>query len=181
MRVKTLLYAGIALSLLGGTAGLTTNACARAGAAAQVQDNRDTDNPPTTADRVVPGDRVPDSYQQDQYVVTAWESHGLDNPPTGYRWLRNDRGGQYLLTSQRTGQVADTVNQAPRHDQADAPAQAQWAPGDQLSGADVDPRFVVVDWKGAGLPHPARGHHWVNVHHHYLLTSRQTGVISEVR
>ncbi len=179
MRVKPFLYAGIALSLLGGTAGLTTIACAQAGSAAQVQANRDADNPPTTADRVVPGDRVPDSYQQDQYVVTAWESFGLESPPTGYRWLRNDRGGQYLLTSQRTGQVADTVDQALRHDTADAPA--QWAAGDQLSGADLAPRFVVVDWKGAGLPRPARGYHWINIHHHYLLTSRQTGVISEVR
>ncbi len=173
--MKSLIYAGLALGLLGSTCALAQPAPAPAERHA-----------PDPASRLSPGDRVPDDYQQDAYVVTAWEDYDLQSPPHGYRWLRNDRGGQYLLTSQATGQIADTVNQAmpkpPHGSAADAgPPAMQWTRGDRLSGRYLDSRFTVADWHGAGLSRPARGYHWVNIDGHYMLTSTRTGAIRDIR
>ncbi len=284
--MKTLICAGLALSLLGGTSALAqsaygpdqtggqmspqmspqtnpqTNPTPQTPNAVAGHDRHDADNLPVGATRFSPGDRVPDDYQQDRHVVTAWQSYGLQSPPAGYRWLRDDRGGQFLLTSMATGQIADTADQAqargphdagagmadgPRHDgnwragaqwargdhapdtyrhddhvvadwqqrnlRAPAPgyswvrndngqyamidlnsglvadvvlqdryrADYAWARGEQLSGGYLDDRFTVTNWRDAGLPRPAHGYHWVNINHHYMLTSRRTGVIRDIR
>ena len=266
--MKTLIYAGFALSFLGGTSALAQSAYAPAQSGAAMAPQMGTmpqdrgavsahdRNSPDRANRLSRGDRVPDDYQHDQYVVAEWQSYGLESPPAGYRWLRDDNGGQYLLASATTGQIADTADQMRpagprpdglRHDgnpqsgmhwsrgdrvlDADrgddhvvgdwrernlaAPARGYiwirndggqyamvdrhsgvvanvvlqdryradyaWARGEQLSGGYLDDRFTVTDWQGAGLPRPARGSHWVNINHHYMLTSRRTGMISDIR
>ncbi len=277
--MKTLIYASLALSLLGGTSALAQTAYGptQTGAPMAPQSQvravgQDTGRDAVTntdhrdwkasdrASRFSPGDRVPDDYQRDQHVVTAWQSYGLQSPPAGYRWLRDDRGSQYLLTSMATGQIADTADQVPargphdagmadgprhdgnwragaqwargdhapdtyRHDdhvvadwqqrnlRAPAPgyswvrndngqyamvdlnsglvadvvlqdryrADYAWARGEQLSGGYLDDRFTVTNWRDAGLPRPAHGYHWVNINHHYMLTSRRTGVIRDIR
>jgi len=289
--MKTLIHAGFALSLLGGQSFLVQPALAQSSLAqstygpaqsggqmgAQIgvmppapdslagHDRRgpagSPDNSPDRATRLSPGDRVPDDYQQEPFVVSTWKTYGLESPPAGYRWLRDDRGGQYLLTSVTNGRIVDTVDQmrpdgprdpgmamvdGPRHDGnpqsgmhwsrgdhvpdanrgddhvvgdwrernlappargdtwirnesgqyamvdrhgmvADVVLQDRyrgdyaWSRGEQLSGGYLDARFTVTDWQGAGLPRPAHGSHWVNINHHYMLISRRTGVISDIR
>ncbi len=281
--MKTLIHAGFALSLLGGQSLLVQPALAQsaygpAQASGQMSPqigvmppapdsvaghdrHGPADSPanaPDRATRLSPGDRVPDDYQQDPYVVSAWQTYGLQSPPPGYRWLRDDRGGQYLLTSATSGRIVDTADQVRsngsrdpgpdglRHDGnpqsgihwsrgdrapdayrgddhvvgdwrernlappargytwirndggqyamvdrhgrvADVVMQDRyradyaWARGEQLSGGYLDARFTVTDLQGAGLPRPAHGSHWVNINHHYMLISRRTGVISDIR
>ena len=280
--MKTLIYAGLALSLLGATSALAQSAYVPAQSGGQMgapigvmppgpdgmagHDHHGPADSPDRATRLSPGDRVPDDYQQDPYVVSGWQAYGLQSPPAGYRWLRDDRGGQYLLTSVTNGRIVDSVDQVRpngprdpgmamsdgphpdgfRHDgnpqsgvhwsrgdrvtdayrgddhvvgdwrerNLAAPARGYtwirneggqyamvdrhgriadvvmqdryradyaWARGEQLSGGYLDARFTVTDWQGAGLPRPARGSHWVNINHHYMLTSRRTGVISDIR
>jgi len=51
------------------------------------------------------GDRLPDEYRSDQYVVSDWQSHKLKKPPKGYHWVRADN--RYVLASIPTGVTAD--------------------------------------------------------------------------
>jgi len=53
------------------------------------------------------GDRVPNQYRQNQYVVTNWWDYGLRRPPRGYHWVHNDRN-DFFLISIRTGTINDT-------------------------------------------------------------------------
>jgi len=268
--MKTLIYAGLALCLLGSTSALAqavygpaqTQTGVQTGTLPQALDHRDAGNSPDAASRFSPGDRVPDDYQQDRHVVTAWQTYGLQTPPPGYRWLRDDHGGQYMLVSMSTGRIVDVADQmtanAPhdrgvamgngdRHDgnpsaggqwsrgdhapdtyrgddrvvgdwqqrnlaqpasgytwvRNDGGQYAQidrhsgmvaevvlqdryradyaWSRGERLSGGYLDARFTVANWRDAGLPRPAHGYHWVNINHHYMLTSRHTGVIRDIR
>jgi len=253
--MKTYLSVGLAIGLLGGTSALAQTYASGVNSGT----GRHTVVTADAAIRLAPGDRVPDEYQQDRYVVRDWESNNLESPPAGYRWLGTDNG-QYLLTSMSTGQIADTVDQHGRRRmeqrgddrQSDARANAAsdvrwsrgdrasdqyrrddhsvndwqlrnlrtpprgytwvrngnaqyamvsrstgriievvnqdryrqdytWSRGDQLSGGYLDARYTVRDWHSAGLPRPARGHHWVHVNGRYMLTSLRTGTIREIR
>ena len=53
------------------------------------------------------GDRVPNQYRQNQYVVANWRNYGLRQPPRGYNWVHNDRN-DFFLISITTGTVSDT-------------------------------------------------------------------------
>jgi Ni/Co efflux regulator RcnB/surface antigen len=54
------------------------------------------------------GDRVPDRYRQNQYVVSDWQQHGLRQPGRGYRWVRNDNN-DFFLASNQTGVIVTVV------------------------------------------------------------------------
>ena len=138
--------------------------------------------------RLMPGDRVPDDYQQDRYVFATWQAQGLETPPAGYRWLRDDQGGQYLLASRISGRIADAIDQAPAKTLSTAavsddgrPAGGAWSRGERLPDAYRGEDQTVGDWKDAGLPRPARGDRWVYIDNHYMLASRQTGIIRDIR
>ena len=42
------------------------------------------------------GDRIPNEYRQNRYVVGDWRQHGLNQPPRGYHWVRNNNNDFYL-------------------------------------------------------------------------------------
>jgi Ni/Co efflux regulator RcnB len=43
------------------------------------------------------GARLPDQYRQDRYAVNNWRDYGLQAPPRGYRWHRDDNYNFYLV------------------------------------------------------------------------------------
>jgi Ni/Co efflux regulator RcnB len=51
------------------------------------------------------GDRLPDEYRLDRYVVSDWQSHKLGKSQYGYHWVRADN--RYVLASISTGVIAD--------------------------------------------------------------------------
>ncbi len=135
------------------------------------------------ATRLLPGDWMPAALQADRYVLDDWQARKLTPPAPGYRWVRDDASGQFLMASTTTGKIADAADQAraPLRDAPlDQPQPVAPSPGDRLSGGDLDARFVVIDWRSIGLSPPDRGFHWVNIRGRYLLTSIRTGVIRDV-
>jgi Ni/Co efflux regulator RcnB/surface antigen len=42
------------------------------------------------------GDRIPNEYRQNRYVVSEWRQHGLNRPPRWYHWVRNNNNDFYL-------------------------------------------------------------------------------------
>lgn len=53
------------------------------------------------------GDRLPDNYRQDQYVVTDWQGNHLRKPPRGHHWVR--RNNQFILVAIGTGLIASAI------------------------------------------------------------------------
>jgi Ni/Co efflux regulator RcnB len=47
------------------------------------------------------GDRLPNEYRSNQYVVDDWRGHHLSAPPRGYHWVQT--GGDYVLVAITTG------------------------------------------------------------------------------
>lgn len=43
------------------------------------------------------GDRLPDQYRQGQYTVNNWQYYGLQSPPYGYQWHRDDHNNFFLV------------------------------------------------------------------------------------
>ncbi len=163
--------------LAGFAAGLLTSP----GALAQTAASGAAANAAGDATRLLPGDWMPDALQADRYILADWEARKLAPPPPGYRWVRDDASGQFLMASMRTGRIADAANQARAPNPADTPEPpAALSAGDRLSGGDLDARFTVAGWRVAGLPAPARGYHWVNIRGRYLLTSIRTGMVRQV-
>jgi Ni/Co efflux regulator RcnB/surface antigen len=54
------------------------------------------------------GDRLPDQYRQNQYVVGDWQQRGLRQPPRGYRWVRNDNN-DFFLALIASGVITEAV------------------------------------------------------------------------
>ncbi|MGC9954903.1 MAG: RcnB family protein [Rhizomicrobium sp.] len=53
------------------------------------------------------GDRLPDQYRQNQYVVSDWRGHHLRKPPRGHHWVRvNDR---YVLVAITSGLILSAI------------------------------------------------------------------------
>jgi len=52
------------------------------------------------------GDRLPNQYRQNQYVVSDWQQRGLRQPPRGHRWVRNDNN-DFFLAAIATGIIAE--------------------------------------------------------------------------
>ena len=118
------------------------------------------------------GDRLPDQYLQNQYIVGDWQQHNLRAPPRGYHWVHNDND-QYLLATIASGIIADIVNQSQNRDDY------RWSRGERLSAGYQDNRYIVSDWRNSHLRRPARGTHWVHVNDQYMLVSGN-GVITEI-
>jgi Ni/Co efflux regulator RcnB len=53
------------------------------------------------------GDRLPDRYRNNQYVVNDWRGHHLRQPPRGYHWVQS--GSDYVLAAVATGVIADLI------------------------------------------------------------------------
>ena len=53
------------------------------------------------------GDRLPDSYRANQYVVNDWQSHHLRQPPAGYHWVNVN--GDFVLAAIATGVITDML------------------------------------------------------------------------
>ena len=198
--LRNLIYATIALSLLGSTAAVAQrdNPNYQSQNAGDYQNDGDRSNPYDQGSKRDPrqnndsrsnpqgfnapnsdpphwsrGDRLPEQYRQNQYVVGDWQQHNLRTPPRGYRWVRNDNN-QYLLATIGTGIIAEIVSQnQSRNDY-------QWSRGERLSGGYLENRYVVSDWRGNRLHRPARGQHWVRVNNQFMLTAIASGVIAEI-
>ena len=54
------------------------------------------------------GDRIPDQYRQNQYVVSDWQQHGLRQPPRNYHWVRDDNN-DFFLALIATGIITETI------------------------------------------------------------------------
>jgi Ni/Co efflux regulator RcnB len=50
-----------------------------------------------------PGQRLPLTYRNRQYVVDDWRSHRLSAPPRGYHWVQT--GTDYVLVAIATGLI----------------------------------------------------------------------------
>lgn len=53
------------------------------------------------------GDRLPERYRGNEYVVSDWRSHHLRPPPRGYHWVQSN--GDYVLAAIATGVIADMI------------------------------------------------------------------------
>ncbi len=53
------------------------------------------------------GDRLPEQYRSNQYVVDDWRNHHLTAPPRGYHWVQT--GGDYVLAAIATGVIAQLL------------------------------------------------------------------------
>jgi len=53
------------------------------------------------------GDRLPERYRDNRYVVNDWQQRGLRAPPRNYHWVRDD-DDNFFLALIRTGTIADT-------------------------------------------------------------------------
>ncbi|MFT4197793.1 MAG: RcnB family protein [Pseudoxanthomonas sp.] len=57
--------------------------------------------------RFARGDRLPDRYRGDGYVVNDWRGQGLQAPPEGHRWVRV--GDEFLLVAVATGIISSIL------------------------------------------------------------------------
>jgi Ni/Co efflux regulator RcnB len=192
--VKILISASVALTLLGSTAALAQRDV-RGGqdnygqnSQSQNRQGQNSDPRQNNGGRFDPegfneshndrphwsrGDRLPEQYRQNQYVIGDWQRHNLRTPPRGYHWVRNDND-QYLLAAIATGIIFDIVNDYQYRDDY------QWSRGDRLSGRYLDNRYVVSDWRANHLRQPPRGYHWVRINNQTMLTSQGRGLIAEI-
>lgn len=53
------------------------------------------------------GQRLPDDYRDNRYVVNDWHSHGLRRPPRGYQWRQVN--GDYVLAAVATGVISSII------------------------------------------------------------------------
>ncbi len=53
------------------------------------------------------GDRLPENYRDNRYVVNDWRGHHLHEPPAGYHWVNVN--GDYVLAAVATGVIADML------------------------------------------------------------------------
>ena len=74
----------------------------------RIQDLRNNPGVRLATPRWSRGDRLPDQYRQNQYVVSDWQQHGLRQPPRNYRWVRDDNN-DFFLALIATGLIAETV------------------------------------------------------------------------
>ena len=53
------------------------------------------------------GNRLPNEYRGNQYVVDDWRGHHLSAPPRGYHWVQ--AGSDYVLAAVATGVILDVL------------------------------------------------------------------------
>jgi len=61
------------------------------------------------------GDRLPDRYRDNRYVVNDWQQRGLRAPPRNYHWVRDD-DDNFFLALIATGIITDTYYRGDRYD-----------------------------------------------------------------
>jgi Ni/Co efflux regulator RcnB len=88
--MKKLLIAGVALMLLNGSA------------FAQRDEHRDETRGTPHWSR---GDRLPEEFRGDRYIVSDWRGMHLRRPARGYHWVHV--GDRYLLIGERNGEVRE--------------------------------------------------------------------------
>ena len=76
--------------------------------ARDAQDSRDNAAQRADARRWSRGDRLPDQYRQDRYYVNDWQQNGLNQPPPGYRWVRDDNN-DFFLAAIATGIISTAI------------------------------------------------------------------------
>ena len=54
------------------------------------------------------GSRLPQQFRENRYAVNNWREYGLQPPPYGYRWYRDDRNNFFLVVIS-TGLIAAPV------------------------------------------------------------------------
>lgn len=54
------------------------------------------------------GQKVPDRYRGQHYVVQTWKKHNLHQPPRGYQWVSVD-SSNYFLVGVATGVVLQAI------------------------------------------------------------------------
>ena len=105
VNMKYLLSAAIALTLLGSPAALAQPAPFQNNGAPgdrQGVNQFNRDQPHWSR-----GDRLPDQYRQNQYVVSDWRGNHLRRPPRGHHWVRvNDR---YVLVAITSGLIMQAI------------------------------------------------------------------------
>ncbi len=134
--MKRVLSAMLAISLLSGTAALAqpnpqnrnnqnrgnqdSSAQGRGNQDRNEQNRgRDSGNNPGIRNpnpRFSRGDRLPDQYRQNDYVVSDWRQRGLRQPPRGYRWVRINNN-DFFLASTSTWVIQETAYQGDRDQQ----------------------------------------------------------------
>jgi Ni/Co efflux regulator RcnB len=179
--VKHLIGAAIALTLLGSTAAVAQRDNQDYQRGNQNYQNQPTDprydpqgfnEPHSDRPHWSRGDRVPDQYRQNQYIVSDWRQHNLRAPPRGYHWVRNDNE-QFLLTAIASGIIFEIVSENQNRDDY------RWSRGERLSDGYRGNRYLVSNWRNSHLRQPGRGSHWVHVNDQYMLISGN-GVITEI-
>ena len=53
------------------------------------------------------GQRLPNDYRDNRYVVNDWHAHGLRQPPRGYQWRQVN--GDYVLAAVATGVITSII------------------------------------------------------------------------
>jgi Ni/Co efflux regulator RcnB len=110
IKMKRLLTAALALTLLGGTAasaqGYNHNNNDRHDGYNQSRNNDRHDNRGGHRSWSK-GQRLDRSYRADRYYVSDYRRHGLRAPPRGYRWQRVD--DNYVLASVASGLIASVI------------------------------------------------------------------------
>jgi Ni/Co efflux regulator RcnB len=55
------------------------------------------------------GERLPERYSSSEYYVTDYQRYHLREPERGYRWVRDDDDGQFILVAVATGIITDII------------------------------------------------------------------------
>lgn len=55
------------------------------------------------------GERLPERYSSREYYVTDYQRYHLREPERGYRWVRDDDTGQFILVAIATGIITDII------------------------------------------------------------------------
>lgn len=170
--MKHLIGAAIALTLLGSTAAVAQRDNQDYQRGNQNYQNQPTEPRQNDRPHWSRGDRVPDQYRQNQYIVGDWRQHNLHAPRRGYHWVRDDNQ-QFFLTAIASGIIYEIVSENQNRDDY------RWSRGERLSDGYRDNRYMVSNWRESHLRQPARGSHWVHVNNQYMLISGN-GVITEI-
>ena len=107
------------------------------------------------------GDRLPDQYRQDRYHVNDWQQNGLNRPPRGYRWVRDDNN-DFFLAAIATGIISTAIYRSDRDQRWDRRYHRTYSYKDDVYYRECrnapDPAGVIVGALIGGLlGHTASG------------------------
>ncbi len=130
-------------------------------------DQRDMQNPWNTTNtraatpRWSRGERLPDQYWQDRYYVNDWQQRGLNRPPRGYRWVRNEND-DFFLAAISTGIITMAIYRDDRENRWNRRYSHAYSYNDDIYYRECrngpDPAGVVAGAIIGGLLGNAAGH-----------------------